>query len=173
MDLQYIPIQDRDYMTCLNAIMRSGLALQFVPEEMKTLNMCQKAVEQNIYAFEYVPDHNKINIQNKLQNIPSALKYTPHPPGCFCSKHDDPTPILEIKHTSVCDYYRKNVYGGWKGGCNCASQDNIQPLYSGAKPEYANVLPDDKDFTTSNDETIRLDKERQDEIKEMYIRTYI
>jgi hypothetical protein len=135
---------------CMTAVRKDGRELEHVPECMQTSELIEAAINQTDSAIFFV--------KNNATRMAYLLKHDVISKG-------DPTPILESNHTSFCDYYRKNSYT-WKG-CNCASQDNIQPLYSGAKPEYADVFVDDKDFTTSNDKTIRLDNERQEEINKM------
>ena len=148
MDLQYIPIQDRDYITCLNAIMRSGLALQFVTEEMKTLNMCQKAVDQNSHAIKYVPDGIKMIMHSPALRDTETLFGMPAYICSYGGKH-----------------YNRNL------GCECSQlkeKAEVQPF----DEEDTNTLLTDLDNISAQNivrsEIVKeLEKEREEEIMNM------
>lgn len=94
MELQNVPLDDSGYITCLEAVQRSGLALQFVPEDMKTINMCQKAVDQNSDALEHVPKSINMFVHSKnltLFGMPAYVcsygeEHYKHSLGCNCSR---------------------------------------------------------------------------------------
>lgn len=116
MELQNVPLDDSGYITCLEAVQRSGLALQFVPEDMKTINMCQKAVDQNSDALKYVPDSIKMIMHSPalrdtetLFGMPAyicsyGVKHYKKSLGCCC------TPLKDKVEVQPFDEQEPNLY---------------------------------------------------------------
>lgn len=148
MELQNIPLDDSGYMTCLEAVQRSGLALQFVPEDMKTLNMCEKAVDQNSDAFKYVPDSIKMFVHSKNLTLFGMPAY-------------------------VCSYGEKHYKNSL--GCNCSqimNKNEVQPLDEQEPNLYDINAPDIPSKSGLRRDSIdgilkEMDEERQAEINKM------
>lgn len=143
-----VPLDDSGYITCLEAVQRSGLVLQFVPEDMKTLNMCEKAVDQNSDAFKYVPDSIKMFVHSKNLTLFGMPAY-------------------------VCSYGEKHYKNSL--GCNCSqimNKNEVQPLDEQEPNLYNIETPDPPSKSGLRRDSIdgilkEMDEERQAEINKM------
>jgi len=152
MDLQNIPLDDSGYITCLEAVQRSGLALQFVPEDMKTLNMCQKAVDQNSDAIKYVPDSIKMIMHSPALRDTETLFDMP---AYICS--------YGVKH------YKKSL------GCCCTPLKHKVEVHPFDEGDNNTLLTDLDNFSAQNivrsdsrNEIVKeLEKEREEEINKI------
>lgn len=55
-NLCHLPIKERTYQLCLEAVKRTGTALQFVPKEIVTNEICLTAIKTNGWAIIHVPE---------------------------------------------------------------------------------------------------------------------
>jgi hypothetical protein len=108
--LEGIPKNYRDYMLCMNAVEKNGLALQFVPTSIQDAKIYLTAINQNALAMKYIPipyvDENlpRIAVAKNGEAIEFVKEYYVDEDLCITAIKNNPRAIYFLPDRFKNDY---------------------------------------------------------------------